>query len=94
MEFLSNFSEAGIPVIIASPPGNEFTTRYRHEVFQNAGALVFQKGPVSGVSLHRQSTLTPIAKFGDPMHLWPSANHAYRAWLNDEIVRVLRMRDD
>lgn len=93
VEFLANFSEANIPVLITSPPTNNFTADYRLEMFRNLSALVSQNDSTSGVSLHRQSGLTPATQFADPFHIWPSENEAYRTWLDSEIRRVLGARD-
>lgn len=94
MAFLTAFSKAEIPVIIASPPANEVSAPYRGNVFRLAHTLISRDGPLPGVTLHRPAALTPKSHFFDPTHLQPAFNGPYRAWLNGEIMRVLRMRGD
>lgn len=88
-EFLTQFSKAKIPILIASPPANETTAEYRYKIFQVASALIAQDNTIPGVSLHRQSGLTPRRQFHDPIHLSPGASHTYRTWLNGEIMRIV-----
>ena len=94
IEFLNNFLAAGIPVIIASPPMNTYTVNYRQGVFQAASELVSASTPLQNVSFHRQLKLLPVAHFNGPHHLSSEASQPYRAWLNSEIVRVLRVREN
>ena len=90
--FLTKFSKAKIPVIVASPPANEVSAQYRREVYRLAQTLISHDGPLHGVTLHRQSAFTPKSHFFDSTHLLPQANGPYRTWLNGEIMRVLRKR--
>ena len=93
MNFLGAFPAAGIPVLVASPPQNEFTAGYRSKLFLAVSHLVQQDNSMTGVSLHRQPVLTPGEKFLDPLHLNPDENQAYRAWLNGEIMNALGVQN-
>lgn len=92
--FLTKFSKAKVPVIVASPPANEVSAQYRRKVYRLAHTLISHDGPLHGVTLHRQSALTPKSHFSDPTHLLPQASGPYRTWLNGEIMRVIRKRAD
>lgn len=91
---LDTLSAARIPVIIVSPPSNNYTAGYGLAVHQAAGALLEGSVTYPTVKLRRQPDLTPIAQFNDPMHLAPDASQGYREWLNGEIVQVLEERVD
>jgi len=93
-KFLTQFTDIGIPIMITSPPHNEFSALYRSHVFGIASALVRQSPSLSGVSMHRQSEPTPTAQFNDPSHLSASESGAYRSWLNTEVERTLRIQND
>jgi hypothetical protein len=59
-----------------------------------AAAITAESANEAEVSLHRQSSLTPIDQFNDPMHLARSASGNYRQWLNREIIQVLEVQLD
>lgn len=93
-EFVGSFSDAGIPVMVVSPPANSYSSDYTSRVHDAARTLLSGEPPITGVSLHRQASLMPDELFPDPFHLSPEKNQPYRDWLNEEIIRVLGERAD
>ncbi len=94
VEFLQKFAAANIPVLIVSPPANNYTVGYGLAVHDAAAELATVGVQNASISLHRQVALTPTEQFNDPMHLSADASQSYRLWLNGEIKRVLRQRHD
>ncbi|MCH8953083.1 MAG: hypothetical protein IID49_13305 [Proteobacteria bacterium] len=86
---LHRFAEAGIPVLVVTPPVNEFSEAYHARVNQEARSTM---GPVAGaaaVSFLEPPTLWSGEQFIDPVHIKPDQAEPYRAWLSAAILTAL-----
>jgi hypothetical protein len=88
-EILLRFAEASIPVLVVSPPANEFTEAYYVRVSKEARKTVGPAASTAGIFFLESLQLWPKKQFSDPLHLHPSNNESYRAWLSEAIVAIL-----
>ncbi len=86
---LHRFTEAGIPVLIASAPANEFTEPYFAMVNDEARSIVGPTADPAGVIFLEPARLWPNGQFANALHLDPNQAESYRAWLTTAIVAAL-----
>ena len=87
--FLLRFAEAGIPVLVVTPPVNEFTEAYHARVNEEARSTVGPAAGAGAISFLEPSSIWPKEQFTDPNHIYPSQNQSYRAWLSAAVVTAL-----
>lgn len=86
---LLRLAEAGIPVLIVTPPASGMSEAYHARVNEEARSTL---GPVAGaaaVSFLEPPTLWPSEQFIDPVHIKPDRAESYRAWLAAAILAAL-----
>lgn len=86
---LLRFAEAGIPVLIVTPPVNGFAEAYYARVNEEARSTVGPAAGTAAIFFLEPSRLWPDEQFLDLMHIDPSRNESYRAWLSAAIAAAV-----
>lgn len=86
---LHRFAEVGIPVLVVTPPGNEFTEVYHARVSEEARSTVDPATGAAAIFFLEPSRLWPNEQFADPLHIDRSQAESYRAWLSAAILATL-----
>jgi hypothetical protein len=86
---LHRFAEAGIPVLVVTPPANESSEAYYARISREARSTVGPVAARSAVFFLEPSRLWPDEQFTDPVHMDPNQTGSYRAWLSAAILAAL-----
>ena len=86
---LLRFAEAGIPVLVVTPPSNVFTEAYHARMKEEARSTVGPAEDATAISFLEPSKLWPSDQFIDPVHMDPNRTESYRAWLSAAILAAL-----
>jgi len=86
---LLRFVEAGIPVLVVTPPANKFNVAYFARVREEALSTIEPAANAAAISFLEPTRLWPNEEFFDPTHIDPNQAEAYREWLSAAIVAAL-----